>query len=42
MRRTAAGVVIAGAFVLAAAVAGAGASQESNGPPTVAVATTAV
>ena len=36
MRRAAAGVVIAGAFVLAGAVAGAGASQESKGPPTVA------
>jgi DmsE family decaheme c-type cytochrome len=37
MRRAAAGVVIAGAFVLAATVAGAGATQESKGPPPVAV-----
>src|SRR4029079_5470424 len=37
MRRAAAGAVIASAFVLTGAVAGAGASQESKGPPTVAV-----
>jgi DmsE family decaheme c-type cytochrome len=41
MRTRAARVVIAGAFVLAAAVAGARASEETKGPPTAAVDTAA-
>jgi nitrate/TMAO reductase-like tetraheme cytochrome c subunit len=41
MRTRAARVVIAGAFVLAAAAAGARASEETKGPPTAAVDTAA-